>query len=236
MTPLIGITMDSGDRAGRCQIICDYVTSIEKAGGMPFLLPFTLSREVAMHALGRIDGILFTGGDDLDPGHFGEARHPKAVPIDKARETFELWLLSEVERRRKPALGICLGCQLFNVHRGGSLHQFLPDLKRDNPLEHRKLDAELRRHPVKIEGTSKLASAIGQVEISANTYHKQAIARLGRGLRAIAHAPDGIIEAVEDPSLPLFFAVQWHPERLSDEPPHLAVFRMLTSAASLSCS
>ncbi len=184
MRPLIAITMDSGDRPGRCQIICDYVTSVEKAGGMPFLLPYTMSPDVALHALDRINGILFTGGDDLDPAHYGETYHPNAIPIDKARETFELWLLSEVERRRKPALGICLGCQLFNVHRGGSLHQFLPDLKRDNPLEHRKLDAELRRHPVKIESASKLASALGQTEISANTYHKQAVARLGRGLRA----------------------------------------------------
>jgi putative glutamine amidotransferase len=133
--------------------------------------------------------------------------------------------LAEVERRRMPALGVCLGSQVMNVYRGGSLHQFLPDLNLG--LEHRKLPGELKRHPVQLDASSQLGKAIGKPEISVNTYHKQSVNRLGKGLRVIATAPDGVIEGFEDPSFPLFTAVQWHPERLTDEAEHLAPFKLL---------
>ncbi len=109
--------------------------------------------------------------------------------------------------------------------------QFLPDHLRDNPIEHRKVGASLGRHEVRLAGDSILAGVIGKTEISVNTYHKQAVDRPGRGLRVTGRAPDGIIEAMEDPTLPLFVAVQWHPERLTNEPDHLAVFRLLVERA-----
>jgi putative glutamine amidotransferase len=120
----------------------------------------------------------------------------------------------------------------MNVYRGGSLHQFLPDVPRDHPLEHRKVDGELLRHPVKLDEQSALGRAIGKGEISVNTYHKQSPDRLGRGLKVIATSPDGVIEGFEDPTFPLFAAVQWHPERLSDEPEHLAPFKLLVEKAA----
>jgi putative glutamine amidotransferase len=138
-----------------------------------------------------------------------------------------LALVAEVEQRRLPALGICLGSQVMNVHRGGSLIQFLPDEKRENPLEHRRLGDVAPRHPVTLEPDSILARALGKTEVLANSSHKQAVNRVGRGLRVVARAPDGVIEATEDSSMPLFLAVQWHPERLIDEPEHLALFRLL---------
>lgn len=229
--PLIGLTMDAGDKPGRVQTYADYAISVEKAGGIPVGIPFTLGHAAVSALLGRLDGVLFTGGDDLDPSLYGEPWHPSAIRLDPARQNFEMKLLAEVERRRLPVLGVCLGSQVMNVHRGGSLHQFLPDLPRPDALEHRRLDRAWPRHAVQLELDSVLGRAIGKPEILANTYHKQAVNRVGRGLRVVARAPDGVIEALEDDALPLFVAVQWHPERLSDEADHLAVFRLLVEAS-----
>lgn len=229
--PVIGITLDYGDKPGRYMLPYAYTTAIERAGGLPWPLPFMTDVSLIPEFVDRLDGILFSGGEDLDPALYGEARHPKAEPLDPNRQRFELALLAEVERRRMPALGVCLGCQLMNVHRGGSLIQFLPDHERAGPLEHRRLDDPSRRHPVSLEPGTRLAQAIGKREISVNTRHKQSIARTGNGLRVIAKAPDGVVEAIEDPAHPFFMAVQWHPENLIDEPEHLAPFKLLVDHA-----
>ena len=232
--PVIGITLDYGDKPRQYMLPYDYTTSIERAGGLPWPLPFMTELGLIPEIVDRLDGIIFSGGDDLDPALYGEAWHPKAEPIDPDRQRFELALIAEVERRRMPALGICLGCQLMNVHRGGSLIQFLPEAPRQGALEHRKLDDDGRRHPVRLEPGTKLAAAVGANEITVNTRHKQAIARTGQNLRVIARSPDGVVEGIEDPSHPFFMAVQWHPENLSDRPEHLAPFRLLVTSASAS--
>jgi putative glutamine amidotransferase len=235
--PLIGITMDSRDEANGSapsyyQLGFDYAKSVERAGGVPLGIPYKTDPALIPQIVDALDGILFTGGNDLDPALYGEQWHPKAVRIDPDRQSFELALLAEVERRRVPALAICLGCQLFNVYRGGSLTQFLPD--DPGKQEHRRAGAgeAVRRHAIKIEPDSVIGRAIGKGEVSANTYHKQAVNQVGRGLRVSAVADDGTIEALEDPTLPLFAAVQWHPERLSSEAEHLAPFRLLVEKAS----
>jgi len=224
--------MDYGDKPHQYMLPYDYATSIERAGGIPWPLPFQTDLSLIPQIVDLLDGIVFSGGDDLDPSLYGQQLHPRAEPIDPDRQRFELELIKEVERRQMPALGICLGCQLMNVHRGGSLHQFLPDNQREGPLEHRKLDDDGRRHPVKLEPGTKLTAAVGRQEISVNTRHKQSIDRTGRGLRVIAKAPDGVIEGIEDPSHPFFMAVQWHPENLSDSPEHLAPFKLLVTSAA----
>jgi putative glutamine amidotransferase len=237
MKPLIGITMDSRDEAtpgaalGYYQLGFDYAKSVERAGGIPVGIPYKTGLELIPEILDRLDGVLFTGGNDLDPALYGEAWHPKAVRVDPDRQNFEMALLAEVERRRLPMLAICLGCQLLNVYRGGSLTQFLPD--DPGKQEHRRAGAgePVRRHAIKIEPDSVLGRAMGKAEVSANTYHKQAVKDVGRGLRVTAVAEDGTIEALEDPSMPLFAAVQWHPERLSAEAEHLAPFRVLVARA-----
>jgi putative glutamine amidotransferase len=230
--PLIAITIDSSESPDHYESPCNYSTAVEKAGGLPVLLPFRTDLSLIPSYVDHFDGIVFSGGDDLDPALYGEARHPKAIPIDPARQKFELALLAEVEKRRVPALGVCCGSQLMNVYRGGSLIQFLPDEARAGALEHRKVGPELTRHAVMLDMNSELGRAIGKNEISVNTYHKQSVRAVGRGLKVIATAPDGVIEGFEDPSFPLFAAVQWHPERLSDEPEHLAPFRLLVEKAS----
>jgi putative glutamine amidotransferase len=234
--PIIGITLDNSDEhPTRYQGSADYATSVERAGGLPFFLPFRTDLSLIPQIVDVLDGILFSGGNDLDPSLYGEQFHPRAVPIQPDRQRFELALIAEVERRRVPALGVCLGSQLMNVHRGGSLVQYLPDLRRQEAIDHRKDPTQPnRRHPVRLEPQTVLAEAIGRAEISVNTRHKQAIRDLGRGLRVNAVAPDGVIEGIEDPSLPLFLAVQWHPENLSEEPEHLAPFKLLVEKASAS--
>lgn len=230
--PLIGITIDSSDDDNtKYESPVTYARAIELAGGLPVLLPYKSDVSLVTDYADRVDGVLFSGGSDLDPKTYGESFHPRAEPIDPDRQNFEMALLAEIERRRTPALGVCLGSQLMNVCRGGSLIQFLPDLNLG--LEHRRLPgADLTRHSVKVDVQSQLGKAIGSNEISVNTYHKQAVKNLGRGLRVIATAPDGIIEGFEDPSFPLFAAVQWHPERLVTEAEHLAPFRLLVERSA----
>ncbi len=230
--PVIGITIDCADNTGKYESPFTYARAVELAGGLPILLPYKTDVALVGQFVDLIDGMLFSGGNDLDPALYGESWHPKAGPIDPDRQRFELALLAEVEKRRTPALGVCLGSQLMNVYRGGSLNQFLPDVPRDHPIEHRILNGVPTRHPVKVVKDSQLGQAIGRDEISVNTYHKQSVNRLGKGLRIIATAPDGVIEGFEDPSLPLFAAVQWHPERLAEEPEHLAPFKLLVSKSS----
>ena len=230
--PAIGVTTDRV--SGQQQYLSNYTyaAAVERAGGLPLLLPYRVDHALIGDYLDCLDGVLLTGGADLDPKLWGGGAYAAGTsPIDADRQSFELALLAEIERRRLPVLGVCLGSQVMNVHRGGSLHQFLPDVKRDVRVEHRTLTEVPQRHGVTVDTASQLGRAIGKRDVSANSYHKQAVDRLGRGLRVIATAPDGIIEAFEDPSFPLFAAVQWHPERLLDEPEHLAPFQLLIDHA-----
>jgi len=225
--PVIGLTTDSNDSDDRYLSTMTYAAAIERAGGLPLLLPYAVDHALIPQYVDLLDGICFTGGNDMNPVRYGEEWHPKVSKMDERREKFEFALIAEVEKRRMPALGVCFGSQLMNVYRGGSLIQFLPEQK-EECLEHRYMkDKGVCRHEVKLDTTSQLGKAIGNPNPSVNTYHKQAVNKLGKGLRVIATAPDGVIEAFEDPSFPLFAAVQWHPERLIDEAEHLAPFKLL---------
>ena len=233
--PLIGITMDTTDSGRNYMLAFDYPRSIDRAGGIPFPLPYKTDLSLIPTYVDLIDGMLFSGGNDLDPSTYCEEPwHPKAAPIDPDRQKFEMALMAEVEKRRVPTLGVCLGSQVMNVYRGGSLTQFLPDHERDDALEHRCVSGVSLRHDVKLDTSSQLGRAIGGGEsnVSVNTFHKQAVRKIGRGLKIIATAPDGVIEGFEDPSLPLFAAVQWHPERLVDEREHLAPFKLLVEKSA----
>ena len=231
--PLIGITRSPDGTPGSTDLnFSFYAQSIDAAGGEVRSIVFSEYLANISAILDEVDGLLFSGGDDLDPALYGQAWHPKAHKIDPRRQQFELALLAEAEIRKKPILGICLGCQLMNVHRGGSLIQFLPDAPRPTPLEHRKVNNILLRHDVTLETGSMLGETIGKTLINVNTYHKQAIDRVGRNLRIVGMAPDGVIEAIEDKSLPLFIGVQWHPERISTEPEQHVIFSLLIRAAA----
>jgi len=230
--PRIGITVDTHDRPEHYESPTEYATSVEKAGGLPLLLPYKSDLSLIPEYLDTLDGILFSGGNDLDPSAWGETYHPKAEPIDPARERFEMALLAEVERRRLPALGICLGSQLMNVYRGGTLTQFIPDQNLEPSIEHRKIDSVVPRHAVHVRPESVVSQILAKTDLDANSSHKQAVNRVGKGLRIIGTAPDGVVEGVEDPAFPLFLGVQWHPERLHDEADHLALFKLLVDKAA----
>lgn len=231
--PIVAITVDNNKDDTSYSSPYGYAAAVEKAGGTPLLLPYKVDVALIPQYVDLIDGMLFSGGDDLDPSLWGESYHPKVNPIDPARQRFELALMKAVERRQIPTLGICLGSQLMNVYRGGSMIQFLPEHDRANPLEHRKGEGTgWNRHEVKLESDSIPAQLLGKTQINTNTSHKQAMHKVGRNLRVIAKAPDGIIEGIEDASLPLWLGVQWHPERLIAEPDHLKLFQLLVEKSS----
>lgn len=226
--PVIGITVDHTEDHKQYQSPCAYSIAVDKAGGLPLLLPYRASLENIPQYVDLLDGIIFSGGSDLHPSCYGEAYHPRCVPVDPYREKFERALMAEVEKRRLPTLGICMGSQLMNLHRGGSMIQFLPDHPRDQAIEHRRLEKDVEvRHKVTLVPNTTAARAIGHTEVLANSSHKQSVKTLGRGLKVIATSPDGVIEGVEDDTFPLWLGVQWHPERLHEEEDHLKLFKLL---------
>lgn len=231
--PLIAVTTDCVRDKPHYMLPWTYCAAVEKAGGLPVMLPYRSDLALIPEFVDHFDGFILSGGADLDPAAWGETYHPDASPIDPDRQKFEFALLAEIERRRSPVLGICLGSQVMNVYRGGSLHQFLPDIPREPAIEHRRFgDDWSPRHEARITAPdSHLARAIGKPVVACNSSHKQAVNRLGQNLRITAVAPDGVIEGTEDPSFPFFVGVQWHPERQHDEPDHLAIFHALVNAA-----
>lgn len=230
--PLIAVTTDYTTAKPHYMLPWTYCEAIEKAGGLPVMLPYKADLSLVPEYVSRFDGFVMAGGDDLDPSLYGEAYHPEAQKIDPDRQKFEFALLAEIELRRAPVLGICLGSQVMNVYRGGSLHQFLPELPRDGALEHRRLEDWGRRHGVILEPDSHIGRAVGKREIVSNTSHKQAVHHIGKNLKITARATDGVIEGTEDPSLPFYVGVQWHPERQNGEKDHLAIFEALVAAAN----
>jgi putative glutamine amidotransferase len=230
--PIIGITVDHSDADHeKYELTTYYTRSIERAGGLPVMLPFAGDLALVPQYVDLCDGILLSGGSDIDPQLYGEAWHPMAQQLDPRRQAFEMALLAEIDRRRKPVLGICLGSQMMNVHRGGSLIQFLPDVDREAPIEHRRDKSWGNRHEIQIKPDTSVAKALGKTQITGNSSHKQAVNDVGNGLRIIATAPDGVVEGIEDPSMPLFVGVQWHPERMSEQDDHLKLFQLLVNKA-----
>lgn len=228
---MIGITADYNDDKPAYHMNYAYCDAVSAAGGVPLVLPFRSGVADIPQILDLLDGIIFSGGDDLNPGAWGEEKHPKSSPINPDREKYERALIAAVEERRLPALGICLGSQLMNVHRGGTLRQFIPDLSLAPNIEHRKLAGVDGRHAVVVVPGSRLAEAMGAAEVESNSAHKQAYGKIGRGLTVSARAPDGIPEAVEDASMPLFLGVQWHPERIHTEEAQGKLFELLVRRA-----
>jgi putative glutamine amidotransferase len=229
--PMIGVTCDHDAGRRAYQSSKPYAAAIRRAGGVPLLLPFDGGAGDVPAYLDRVDGLLLTGGNDPDPTAWGEPWHPGCKPVDPTREAFERALILEARRRAMPTLGICLGMQLMAILADGGLIQFLPDEGIENLIEHRKFtDADWqRRHEVRAEPGSVLAEVTGGTTLIVNTNHRQSVRRTS--LAISGHAPDGVVEAVEDPTLPYWLGVQWHPERLTDDAQQLALFERLIDFA-----
>ena len=182
---------------------------------VPVILPFVSDPAVVAEMAGRFDAYVFTGGDDVDPAYYGQARHEACGPGEPVRDRFELALLRELIARDRPVFGICRGIQVMNVALGGTLWQDLPAQLLGASRPHVEQRPEGPRHMVYVSGS--LAALLGQCEIVTNSYHHQAIRTPGKGVRITARSRDGVAEAMEQTELRCFRAVQWHPEVDPDE-------------------
>jgi putative glutamine amidotransferase len=229
MSPLIGVTAYAERTrwgvwdAPAVLVPRSYVDAVAAAGGVPVVLPPLPGVVVA--ALGRLDGLLLAGGSDLGPQRYGAEPGEHTGPVRPERDAAEAELLAGALDGGLPVLGVCRGMQLMDVARGGSLIQHLPDVV--GHAGHAEQPGVYSRHVVKVAGDSALAGILGAVEVEVPSYHHQGIERLGAGLIATAWAPDGTVEALEDPALPFCLGVQWHPEAGTD----LSLFRALVAAA-----
>lgn len=209
-----------------------YLRAIEAAGGVPVVMP-PLELEAVGPLLDRLAGVCLSGGPDLDPAAYTTRRHPRLGPTEPDLDRFELAIASAADRRGLPMLAICRGTQALNVVRGGTLIQHLPDHQEGpDAIPHRQQNPGREpSHPVTIEPGSLLAKTIGGDRVDVNSFHHQAIDRLGGDLVVTARAVDGTIEAVEDPSRPFLIGVQWHAELLAARPEEQALFSAFASVA-----
>ena len=216
--PRIAITMRLELQTQRFYLGRDYSEAIEASGGIPLLLPLIAKRDYLAAALDGVDGVLLPGSNsDIDPHLYGEEPHPMLGTVLPEKDATDRLVLDEVERRNLPLLGICYGMQALNVHRGGTLVQDI-GTQVDNPLKHEQgLPSTRVSHGLEIAGEgmlTKLSSVkTSRGKIRVNSSHHQAVRSLGQGLRAIAWAKDGTVEAIEDEREDRFvIGVQWHPE------------------------
>ena len=217
-----------------------YTQAINDAGGMPLVLPVTATRDQLAELVRRADGILLTGGEDIELKHYAPDTPPelaaKLGEVEPARDLLEFALVAETFRQRKPLLCICRGHQMLNVALGGTL---LVDIPTQLPgaLAHKQLDRKMDPvHDVTLATDSQLAAILGTAHTGTNSTHHQAVARLAAPLRATGTTTDGVIETMElnDPAqLPFLQSVQFHPERLYDRYPHFAaLFRAFIRAST----
>ena len=229
MRPVIGITSYAQEaswgvwKLPAVLIPLAYVDSIERAGGRAVVIPPAEDDiEVTLDAL---DGIVFSGGADVDPVHYGADPHPETDTPQTRRDAGEMALLRAALERDLPTLAICRGFQLLNVARGGDLIQHLPE-QIGNDV-HKQVPGEFAVHPVEVKEGSVLEAIVGSTPGEVTSHHHQALGRVGDGLVESAWAADGTLEGVEDPSSRFLVGVQWHPEASEDA----ALFEALVEQA-----
>ena len=205
-----------------------YVDAVTRAGGVPVVLPVIDPGDVGDQLRG-VQGIILTGGGDVDPARYGNTPVPETWGVDAARDAFETAVIEEALGRDLPVLATCRGMQILNVALGGTLVQHVPAATGQN---HGHEDSWREgAHRIKVEPASHLAQAMGATEIEVNSLHHQAVLDPAPGLRAVAWAEDGTVEAVELDGNRHVVAVQWHPELLEDWPEQQGLFRQLVARA-----
>jgi len=217
--PVIGITVDLEGEFFR--IKHHYARAIAESGGIPVLLPPV--RDPGIYSE-EIEGLLISGGADLDPAYYNEDIIPQVKPVARERSDFEFALLKEMMDLSKPVLGICYGMQLLNVAFGGSLYQDMESQMR------MVIDHRIGRHAVEITDNRFMSKGT----FSVNSTHHQAIKDAGRGLSIIARSPDNVCEAFCLDDYPFFVGVQWHPERQIEEELSIGLFRSFIEVAEVS--
>jgi putative glutamine amidotransferase len=228
MKPVIGITAVSEPdpsnikTGGEIQLHWNYAQSIADAGGVPVLIP---AQADPAEILPLLDGIMVPGGEDIDASNWGENNHPSVKPVARARFEAEKALLNLVEPEM-PILGICYGCQLINITRGGSLVQHLPEIEGVSEHEGGVVQG------YGLMKDSQLSSFVGDDSIRGQSWHHQAIGKVGAGLRVVAHSEDNTIEAIEACDRPWVIGVQWHPERSLGQAGNKQLFSEFVAAAA----
>jgi putative glutamine amidotransferase len=189
----------------------EYVRVIDEAGGRPLLVP--PSDDGVDETLDALDGLIFSGGSDLDPGLYGQEAHQETTGVVKSRDRAELALLEAALARDMPVLAVCRGSQVLNVALGGDLVQHLPDVVGDE--KHKHTPGTFAEHEVRLKSGSRVGALLGE-RAPVKSHHHQGFGRLGEGLTEAAWADDGTLEAVEDPSRRFAVGVLWHPEAGDD--------------------
>jgi len=206
-----------------------YVEAVERAGGVPVILP-VLDPDAVDELLPALSGVLLTGGGDMAPSRYGAMPVAETHNVDPLRDAFEIRLIRAAIEADMPLLAVCRGMQVLNVAMGGSLVQHVPHATgQDHDVTDRWRQAV---HNVKIEPDSHLAEALGATEVAVNSMHHQAVDQAAPGTRAVAWAEDDTVEAIEVTGSPHVVAVQWHPELLEDWPEQQGLFRQLVEHAA----
>lgn len=233
--PLIGINCDNfADKIGRIDGLRPaYWHAIERAGGTPVLIP-TSGDDLIFSVLDRLDGVLMTGGDDITAERLGLLSTPENInPMTPERDRADFALIEAIQTRKIPALGICLACQELNVAHGGTLYLDIKTELPESKVRHRvKTPGQSAAHQVSVEKDTILYEIWGGARKGrVNSRHHQAIREVGDDIRVLAHAPDGIVEAIQLKDHPFFLAVQWHPENLVGDPLAEKLFEALVGHA-----
>ncbi|MFV9506861.1 MAG: gamma-glutamyl-gamma-aminobutyrate hydrolase family protein [Oscillochloridaceae bacterium umkhey_bin13] len=241
MKPLIGISCGTFHDRAWCPPSFGhrktYVDAILRAGGAPLLIPPVTDQETLRTLYERLDGVLFAGGGDIAPACYGAEAHPQLGTTDPLRDDAELPMARWAVDDGKPVLGICRGIQVLNVALGGTLYQDIPSeiaTELHHNLSYEQEDWALLAHPMRVAPNSRLAHLLGVELLTINSLHHQAVRDLGQGLRAVAWAPDGVIEAVEGTSDAFVVGVQCHPEALqaNTDPRWQAVFAAFVASSA----
>lgn len=234
MKPIIGISVNYKD--GTSRIADAYVQAVVLAGGTPLLVPVTDDEQTLAAAVRQLDGLVLSGGADIDPKYFGEDIMPECGAIDATRDTYDLRLVDYARRYQTPILGICRGMQILNVQMGGTLYQDIYAQNTATLLRHDQGDTPRTEatHQVAVGRGTKLEEITAAKTLSVNSFHHQAVKDIAPTLRASAHSTDGLCEAVESPDYPIV-GVQWHPENLAvvGQKEHRALFEWLVGEAKI---
>lgn len=231
--PVIGITPGYWSENNKLFIHKGYTDAIISAGGIPFLLPLTLDEDVVVSGIEKCDGILLSGGPDVDARLFGEFNMNCSGEISPYRDCLDLLAARITIEGKKPVLGICRGAQVLNIALGGSIYQDIFSQIKDRDIIKHKQEAPgwYPVHDINIKEGSKVYAAFGKSSTGVNSFHHQAVKELGSGLEAVAWSPDGIIEAVEHKTNSFAVGVQWHPELMwKENSEQLGLFTMFVKA------
>jgi putative glutamine amidotransferase len=232
--PLIGLTTSTTVDAypERAYTNAAYIDAVQQAGGVPVLLPPQLTGAARDALWSQLNALVLTGGGDVDPARYGQPRHATVSEVSAARDDLEIDVTRRALAEDVPLLAICRGIQVLNVALGGTLIQDI-SATRGSLIQHSQTEPRhAATHAVKVDTGSRLADILGCLALEVNSLHHQAIDVAADGLRVVAHAPDGVVEAAEVAQHPFAVAVQWHPEELvGHDSGARNLFRALVEAA-----